>query len=72
MLTIHPSLTIDKVARAVKRSMRDDTFPGFCIACGRKAKQNCEPDVAGDPCQFRDCGQNGVYGAEELLIHIAR
>lgn len=67
---IHPSLTADKVARAVKHAMRHDTFPGFCIACGRKAKQNCEPDAREYPCLFKACGKLAVFGAEELLLMV--
>jgi hypothetical protein len=70
METIHPSLTADKVARAVRASQRNDTFPGFCIACGRKAKQNCEPDARAYPCTFKSCGKPAVYGAEELLFMV--
>lgn len=71
-MTIHPSLTADKLARVVRASMRNDTFPGFCIECGRKAKQNCEPDAREYLCQFKTCGKSAVYGAEELLLMVAR
>lgn len=67
---IHPSLTAAKVARAVRSNMTGDTFIGFCIACGRKAKQPCEPDARAYPCQFKACGKNAVYGAEELLFMV--
>jgi hypothetical protein len=71
MLTIHPSLTADKLARVVRSAMRRDTFPGFCIACGRKAKQPCEPDAREYPCGFKGCnGGKTVYGAEELLFMV--
>ena len=69
-MDIHPRLTASLITSAVKRSMRDDTFPGFCIACGRKAKQNCEPDARAYPCEFKSCGKSAVYGAEELMFHI--
>ena len=69
-MTLHPSLTVEKIVRAVRRSMRDDTFPGFCIACGRKAKQLCESDAREYPCLYASCGQQTVYGAEELLLEI--
>lgn len=64
---IHPAITERRLVSAIKRSMRDDTFPGFCIACGRKAKQPCEPDAREYPCLFKGCGKRAVYGAEELL-----
>ncbi len=69
-MTLHPSLTSARIVSAVKRSQRDDTYPGFCISCGRKAKQPCEPDAREYPCQFKSCGQPTVYGAEELLFHV--
>ena len=70
-MDIHPSITPDKLVRVIRASMRNDTFPGFCIACGRRAKQNCEPDAREYPCQYRSCGKLAVYGAEELLFHLA-
>ena len=69
-MTIHPSLTADKLARVVRASMRNDTFPGFCATCGRRAKQNCEPDAERYPCEFKACGAQTVYGAEQLLIMV--
>ncbi len=71
MWTFHPSLTQDRIVRAVRRNMRDsESYIGFCTACGRKAKQNCEPDASNYPCQFKSCGANMVYGAEELLLRV--
>ena len=69
--TIHPSLTLSRVMKAVKRSMFDEGFPGFCTSCGRKAKQNCEPDARDYPCLFKSCGKDTVFGAEELLFMVA-
>lgn len=72
MPTIHPSLTLARVERAVRRAMRDaDAYPGFCLTCGRSAKQPCEPDARAYPCLYRACGQPTVCGAEELLLMIA-
>lgn len=68
---MHNSLTPERVAAAVRYAMRHDTFPGFCETCGRKAKQNCEPDAQGYPCQFKACGANTVTGAELLLLKVA-
>jgi hypothetical protein len=48
--------------------MSHDEFTGFCVACGRKAKQNCEGDAENYPCLFKSCGQAAVYGAEQLLL----
>lgn len=68
---MHPSLTSTRLVSAIKRSMREDTFPGFCTSCGRKAKQNCEPDARDYPCLFKSCGKDTVFGAEELLLMVA-
>jgi hypothetical protein len=68
---MHPSLTVDRIVRAVQRNMRDcDSYTGFCTTCGRKAKQNVEPDARDYPCGFKSCGQSTVYGAEELLLMV--
>ncbi len=69
-MTIHPSLTAERLTRAIKRSMRDDTFPGFCVACGRRAKRPAEPDAREYPCSYKRCGGQTVYGAEELLFMV--
>ena len=69
-MDLHPTLTIGRIERAVKRSMFDESYPGFCVKCGRKAKQPCEPDAREYPCQFTSCGGNTVYGAEELLLMV--
>lgn len=66
---MHASLTLSRVMSAVRRNMRDcDSYIGFCHACGRKAKGNCEPDARAYPCAFKSCGQSAVYGAEETLM----
>ena len=38
---------------------------GFCTVCGSE-RECCEPDACDYPCE--ECGENSVYGAEELLI----
>jgi len=67
---MHASLTLNRIVAAVKRSMRDESYPGFCTTCGRKAKGFVEPDAREYPCQYRSCGQATVYGAEELLLMV--
>jgi hypothetical protein len=69
-MILHPSLTVARIVNAVKRGMRTESYPGFCIACGRAAKQPCEPDAERYPCQFARCGQLAVYGAERLLLEV--
>ena len=66
--TMHPSLTAGKLARAMRRSMSDDSYPGFCITCGKR-HTNVEPDAERYPCNSRVCkGAHTVYGAEQLLF----
>ena len=64
-MKIHPDITQDRVMEACNRSMTTLDNPGFCIACGEEA-DGCEPDARGYECEA--CGENKVYGAEELLI----
>jgi len=42
-----------------------DNMQGFCIACGA-LHEGLEPDAREDPCE--ECGENKVYGAEELAV----
>lgn len=65
---MHKRITLKRVMRAVERSMVDCENPGFCIACGADA-DDCEPDAREYPCE--ECGENKVYGAEELLLMLA-
>jgi hypothetical protein len=64
---VHHSITIDRIADAVERGMTTLDNPGFCIKCGEDA-DGCEPDARGYECEM--CGENGVYGAEELLLRL--
>lgn len=64
-LSVHKSLTVPRVERAVKRGWTSLENPGFCIACG-KSQDGCEPDAARYTCQ--NCGKPAVYGAELLLM----
>jgi len=65
---VHKSVTAAKVLEAAERSMVSLDNPGFCIACGAEA-EGCEPDARKYVCE--SCGERAVYGAEELLLHIA-
>ena len=71
-MIIHSSLTQARIVRAAKRAMFGEGGDGFCIACGRKAKQYCEPDAERYPCQYARCAQPAVYGAEQLLLLTVR
>ena len=57
-------LSLAKIMRAAER----DDYRGFCVACGDEA-YGVEPDARKYRCE--SCGEYKVYGAEELLIHLA-
>lgn len=57
-------ITEDMVIDAVAA---DDNL-GFCIMCGAMA-HGVEPDAQKYKCP--ECGEHFVYGAEEILVHIA-
>ncbi len=42
-----------------------DHMPGFCLACGAE-RDCCEPDARRYKCDA--CGNNLVYGAEEITL----
>lgn len=51
----------DRLMEAVENG----EYIGFCIKCGAEA-YGVEPDAREYECE--ECGENSVYGAEELLI----
>jgi hypothetical protein len=57
-------VSLEQVMAAVEQ---DDNL-GFCLACGAEAF-NVEPDARRYTCE--SCGAPRVYGAEELLLHMA-
>ena len=63
-MKIHESVTTERVMQAAE----DDENLGFCTACGEE-RDGCEPDARGYECEA--CGEKAVYGAEELLFHLA-
>jgi len=67
-MKMHKSITPNKVMEAVKREMFGTDNPGFCITCGKEAK-GCEPDARNYECEA--CGKREVFGAQELLMHLA-
>ena len=67
-MRIHKSITPDRVIDAVERHQTSLDNPGFCIRCGGDA-EGVEPDARHCTCEA--CGQPGVFGAEELLLHMA-
>ena len=56
--------TIEQVMEAVER----DDNTGICLACSAE-QSGCEPDARKYECE--GCGENKVYGAEELLMMMA-
>lgn len=63
----HPSVTLARVQRLAEKSMFGLESPGLCTACGAEADQ-VEPDAQGYVCDV--CGEEAVYGAEELLFAV--
>lgn len=55
----------DEVLAAVEAQMTGLDNPGFCISCGAY-HDGCEPDARNYPCD--ECGENQVFGAQEILI----
>ena len=65
--TVHPTVTAGRVQEACERRLTSLDNPGFCISCGSEA-EGVEPDAQGYECEA--CGENAVYGAEELLLYV--
>lgn len=61
---MHKSVTQERVIEMVEA----DDNQGICTACGAEAS-GCEPDARNYPCE--ECGENKVFGAEELLFMVA-
>jgi predicted RNA-binding Zn-ribbon protein involved in translation (DUF1610 family) len=59
----HTRITTARIIRAIE----DDTYAGFCLACGEEAS-GVEPDARAYKCE--SCGELQVYGAEECLLMI--
>ena len=66
-MKLHPSITTKRVMQAVEAQMTTLENLGFCIYCGEDA-DGCEPDARQYECEC--CGRRGVYGADELLMHM--
>lgn len=67
-MKMHESITVDRVLEAVERASTSTDNPGFCLACGEEV-EGVEPDAQRYECEY--CGERGVYGAEEVLLHVA-
>jgi hypothetical protein len=66
-MRIHPEVTLARVTEAVERAHSSLDNPGFCIFCNAEA-EGVEPDAR--RCECESCGEPGVYGAEELVLHL--
>lgn len=62
-MKIHTTITTDRLMTAIEQ----EDYPGFCVHCGEET-DGVEPDAREYECEH--CGQNGVYGAEELLFMV--
>lgn len=67
-MKIHKSLTIDRVMDAAEREMFGLDNPGFCVSCGNE-QEGCAPDARNYKCEA--CGERKVFGAAELMLHLA-
>ena len=67
-MKMHQDITLGRVTEAIERASTTLDNPGFCVRCGSEA-EGVEPDARRYECEA--CGEMGVYGAEELLMHIA-
>ncbi len=64
----HKSVTDERVIAAAERRGASLDDPGICLACGGDV-DGVEPDAQEYECEH--CGENDVYGVEELLLHLA-
>ena len=66
-MTIHKSITLDRIMAAChQRSVFLDN-PGLCLACGQD-QEGCDPDTEGATCE--SCGEDQVAGPEMCLMMI--
>jgi len=66
-MSIHKSITFERVEAAVESQTYGLENPGFCLACGAD-HDGCEPDASGYGCY--ECGERKVEGAENVLMMI--
>ena len=60
---MHVSITKDRIIKAVE----EDDMIGFCKECGEETR-GVEPDAREYECEA--CGEDAVFGAQELLMEI--
>jgi hypothetical protein len=64
-VSIHPTITTERVLEAAQREAMTLDNPGLCLVCGEEM-EGCEPDARRYECEAY--GSHEVYGAQELLI----
>ena len=62
------ALNYDEIAAAAEESMFGLGNDGFCTVCGFQ-QGGCEPDAREYTCE--NCGEDKVFGAEELLLMLS-
>lgn len=67
-MSIHPTVTPDRLMDMIEEGEDNLGSPGVCFACGTEA-EGVEPDARKYRCG--QCGENDVYGAEEALLMVA-
>lgn len=67
-MKLHPRLTPEVILEAAQRYQTSLDNPGLCTACGNEQGWT-EPDAEGYECEA--CGEEAVYGAEQLVIMTA-
>ncbi len=65
MSKIHPSVTEGRVVDEAEENTWGMGSTGICLSCGED-RDGCEPDARNYECY--ECGQNTVFGAEEILL----
>jgi hypothetical protein len=61
-------VTMSRITALAMESHVGLTNPGICCYCGNEA-DGCEPDACNYHCDV--CGNNAVFGAEELVMEFA-
>ena len=63
MTVDYECIPLDDIIAALER----DDMTGFCLSCHTESR-GAEPDAINYPCE--SCGENKVFGAYEILVHI--
>lgn len=64
-MTIHSSITEDRVIAEAEENTFGLGNTGICVGCGED-RGGCEPDARRYPCE--SCGRDLVFGAEEIIL----